>query len=115
MGEPALVAKNIDGTVQVAANGYGSIDDSCVYAVIREQVIVEACVLEKIHKKINPNWEVAAAVILIMYKQSDQGYREVLSNLRKTSLEYFNLVEAIQKVLEENGEYEDCKPILAEL
>ncbi len=119
------------GQVMIAAYGYGSIEDSHVYVVINNDVIVKAMSFNIMnirsehpimrfiyHSAENPNWKAVATALLIFYEEEDPGFYEILKRLNKTSEEYTCLVNAIKDILQDkSNEYNTDKnqSILMEL
>lgn len=111
------------GEVVITANGYGPVDNSRVYVVIKDEVIVEAMSFYMIdsesehpimhfihHSEGNPNWEAVATALLIFYEKKDPELHEILKRLDKTSEEYKCLVNAIKDILKDkSSEYSTDK------
>lgn len=76
-----------------------SVDDSVTYIIVAGEIIEEAMVGQEKHCKDNPCWEVAAKAVIKLYEKSREEYGKLVSCLRETAHEYFQLREAMLKLL----------------
>lgn len=76
-----------------------SVDDSATHVIVVGGVIEEAMVGQEKHSKGNPNWEVAAKAVVKLYEKNREEYDNLFPCLRETAHEYFQLREAMLKLL----------------
>lgn len=125
MSKSVLSGITDNGDVKIAANGYGPIDCSYVYVVIRDGKVVVARSLPGgqrldtiYHGCDGDNWEAVAKALLIFYGADDPGFYEILDMLDRNCEEYTSIVKAVRGILmDEISEYSsnNYKGILTKL